>query len=549
MAFDGKQIRNATIVGAKLANLTITDAQLADNAVATAKILDQAVVSDKLADSSVVEAKIADNAVTAGKISSGAVTEAKLGAASVTAAKIANDAVTTDAILDAAITADKLADDAVAGAKLADGSVTLAKLADNSVDSSKIVDASITGANIANDTVAAANLVTAYESTLLYRDGSRALSGSLDLGTGNKIVNLANPEQAQDAATKAYVDSVTSSLDLKASVRVATTGDIVLGGATTEVDGVTLAQDDRVLAKQQSTATQNGIWVVNTSGAWTRAADANTAEEVTAGLFTFVEEGDVNKNTGWVLTTTGPVTFGTTELTFTQFSGAGSYLPGTGLILTGNQFKVAFNDTDQLGYDEEAWDDAIEDATLPGSAGVSNLVARADHSHALNEVAIEAILENVETDYLRLDGNNGPISGTLDMGGNPVIGLTDPTDPQGAATKAYVDAQIITAGGGAEISNKRMVAEVTTADGNLACNDGMAFNAKGYVQVFVNGIKVNVTGDVEGDCYFSADGTLAKALDSVKASDKLYWNGSVAQYELSADDLIDFDYIASLEMA
>jgi hypothetical protein len=169
-----------------------------------------------------------------------------------------------------------------------------------------------------------------------------APSADVSFGT-YKITNLANPTSAQDAATKSYVDATASGLDVKASVRVATTEELAsppyAGGV---IDGVTLVAGDRILIKNQSSAQFNGIFVVNSSpNLPSRATDFDTTAEVTAGAFTFVEEGTINADTGWVLTTNGTITLDTTSLAFAQFSGAGTYTASNGVLLTGANFTFA----------------------------------------------------------------------------------------------------------------------------------------------------------------------------------------------------------------
>lgn len=158
---------------------------------------------------------------------------------------------------------------------------------------------------------------------------------------GQKITGLADPTLAQDAATKAYVDAYALGLDFKQSVRAATTTNITLTAPGASIDGVSLTAGDRVLVKNQSTGSANGIYIWNGAAAtMTRASDADTSAEVTAGSFVFVEEGTTQADTSWVLATNNPITLGTTALSFTQFGAASSYTAGDGITLTGNAFSV-----------------------------------------------------------------------------------------------------------------------------------------------------------------------------------------------------------------
>ena len=165
-------------------------------------------------------------------------------------------------------------------------------------------------------------------------------SGTVNVNN-SRITNVTDPTQAQDAATKAYVDAVKQALDIKDSVRVATTAAITIAsdlGVGDAIDGVTLADGDRVLVKNQTDASQNGIYVAGSSPV--RSADANASSEVTSGMFCFVEEGTVNGDNGFVLTTNDPITLDTTDLTFTQFNGAGQIIAGGGLSKSGNTLTV-----------------------------------------------------------------------------------------------------------------------------------------------------------------------------------------------------------------
>lgn len=169
-------------------------------------------------------------------------------------------------------------------------------------------------------------------------DSLAAAVGDIDCGT-QKLINVGTPTSDTDAANKAYVDAARNGLDVKDSVRVATTGNVTLSNLQT-IDGVALADGDRVLVKNQTTAADNGIYVVVDGGAWTRSEDANSDAEVTPGMFTFVEEGTANADSGWVLTNNATVNLDLTGLAFAQFSGAGQIQAGAGLTKTGNTLDV-----------------------------------------------------------------------------------------------------------------------------------------------------------------------------------------------------------------
>jgi len=110
---------------------------------------------------------------------------------------------------------------------------------------------------------------------------------------------------------------------------------------------------------------------------------------------------------------------------------------------------------------------------------------------------------------------------------------------------SITNAKLATPAGSSTTANKNMTAEVTTTDGSEACATAIAATpaSHAYVEIFVNGAQQNLTGDKLGDCYFSADsGTTAKTLATIAAADKLYWNGSIAGYQLAITDKISFVY-------
>ena len=195
-------------------------------------------------------------------------------------------------------------------------------------------------------------------------------NGNIELspnGTGTVIVPASYEARSgfssQSLVNKAYVDSVTSGLSVKTPVKVATTGNLTatynngagtLTGTTNfalSVDGVTVSVNDRILVKDQTTAAQNGFYKVTATGSGsaafvlTRTPDADAASELVAGAFAFVEEGTANADNGYVLSTDGAVTLGTTAINFEQFSGAGQISAGDGLAKTGNSLSLNVDDS------------------------------------------------------------------------------------------------------------------------------------------------------------------------------------------------------------
>lgn len=200
-------------------------------------------------------------------------------------------------------------------------------------------------------------------------------SGVINVST-SRITGVVDPTGAQDAATKAYVDAVKVGLDFKDSVRVASTANLNISGPGAAIDGITLTSGNRVLLKDQSTGSQNGIYLFNgAASAMTRATDADSNAEVTSGLFVFVEEGTANSDNGYVLTTDGSITVGSTSLAFTQFSGAGQIVAGAAMTKTGNTLDVAVD-----GKTLEVSSDALRLKGITATAVGDLLVGQASNA-------------------------------------------------------------------------------------------------------------------------------------------------------------------------
>lgn len=168
--------------------------------------------------------------------------------------------------------------------------------------------------------------------------------------TNQRIVNLADPTTAADAATKQYVDLYINGISLKAPVRVATTANIAVTSVQT-IDGVSIVSGDRVLVKNQTTASANGIYVV-AAGAWARSTDADTSAKVVSGMTVFVTEGTISSDKQFSLLTDGAITLGTTALTFGQTAATPTtYTAGNGIALPGNAITAIAKSGGSLAVD------------------------------------------------------------------------------------------------------------------------------------------------------------------------------------------------------
>jgi hypothetical protein len=283
-------------------------------------------------------------------------------------------------------------------------------------------------------------------------------------GSTLETLQVAEPSSGSDAATKTYVDSVASGLDPKESVQYATTSDpggtySSSGGSggtggytamTNSIDGGTLADGDRVLLKDASPATENGIYLVTTAGTgsngvWERAADhdGSPAGEVSGGNFCFVENGTTNGNTGWVLQGDGNLTLNSDNLNWSMFSASGTIVAGNGLVKNGEALDLDFSEltsastialADELIFQDSGVESRItvqnfvDDREIPHGFSTTGLLTRtADNSWTTRSIAASAVAGDEGISVVNGDGVSGNMTIGIDIVGQTNI-VTDDID-------------------------------------------------------------------------------------------------------------------------
>ena len=331
------KIADTAITTAKITDANVTTAKIAADAITGAKIADDAINSEHYTDASIDTAHIADSQVTAAKIGSNAVTTAKINADAVTNAKIADDSIDSEHYVDGSIDT----------AHIADANVTLAKLAASSVNSSKIVDDSIVNADINSSAAIAATKI---------HDGTIS---NTEFGYLNGV-SSAIQTQIDTKATTSYVNDAVAGLRTRIVAECATTANVDLSADLQNgdtIDGVTLATGDRVLVKDQSTGSQNGLYTVVASGTASRDTEYDTIAEL-SGQMVVINQGSTNDNKIFLCTTNNTASLGSDTITFSVItpsntgtvtsigiadSGAGEFTVGSTPVTSSGNITLAIN--------------------------------------------------------------------------------------------------------------------------------------------------------------------------------------------------------------
>lgn len=228
-----------------------------------------------------------------------------------------------------------------------------------------------------------------------------------------KITSLADPTATTDAANKNYVDSLVNGLSWKQSVRVASTGNEALSGSARAIDGVTIGVATRILLKNQTNATENGIYV-SAAGAWARATDLdNNAEFPNATVY--VQEGTTQADTAWTCTNDSTMAIGTTNVVFIQSGGPGVVTAGAGLTQSGNTLNVIGDTSITVAADSISRAALTGDVTAPAGSNATTIAA-----NAVDNTKAADIPAN------RIKGNNtGATADPLDLTGTQVTAMLD----------------------------------------------------------------------------------------------------------------------------
>jgi hypothetical protein len=342
------QLADGSVTTVKIAADAVTGAKIADDSIDSEHYVDGSIDTAHIADSQITVAKMAANSVDSDQYVDGSIDTIHIADSQITNAKMAANSVDSDQYVDGSIDTVHIGDSQVTTAKIADSNITSAKILDGTIvnadinasaaiDATKIHDGTISNTEFGYLNNVSSNIQTQLDAKLVKANNLSDLTSAstartnLGLGTiatqnannvsisGGSVTGLGDPSVSSEAATKNYVDQAVAGLRNRIIAEAATTANINL---TTDLengdtlDGVTLVTGDRVLVKDQTDATENGLYIVVASGAASRDPEHDTIAELSGGMVV-VNQGTVNDNKIFLCTTDSDATIGISNITYT----------------------------------------------------------------------------------------------------------------------------------------------------------------------------------------------------------------------------------------
>jgi len=501
-------IPTGIISTAILADGSVTTAKIANSNITISKMAANSVDSDQYVDGSIDTIHIASAQVTADKIGTDAVTTAKINADAITSAKIGDEQIDSEHYVDGSIDTVHIADSQITVAKMAANSVDSDQYVDGSIDTAHIADSQITSAKIVDGTIVNAdvNASAAIDATKIH-DG--AVSNA-EFAYVNGVTSAIQTQIDAKAATT-YVDNAVAGLRTRIIAECASTANVVISSALEAgdvIDGVTLVEGDRVLLKNQSTASQNGLYLAVASGAGAASRDPehDTIAELSGGMV-ITNQGTANDNKIFLCTTDTDATLGSTSITYTTITpqnvgSVTSITAGTGLS------GGAITSAGTIAIDSTV-------ATLTGTQTLTNKTLTSPvFSGTATNFTSTGIDDNATSTAITIDSSENvsltsilKVDTVQDQDGNNIINENANTITIGAS------GDTITIPSGATLANSGIITgfESTGIDDNA---DATAITINSSEQVeFTAGTAllpaITTTGDANTGMWFPAADTIA----------------------------------------